>query len=271
MNLLPFFAAGLAASVHCVGMCGGIAATLGGAAARQQPADAADVAAPLVFHAHRAAATLHPAAAVSVVTLRLLRLASFNLGRIASYVMAGAAAGGLAEGVIGLAAIAPLQQAALVLANLMLLAAGLYLMNAWRGLAHIEQLGQHVWRHAQPLLNSFLPMDTPVKALAAGALWGWLPCGLVYSMLVTAMLSGNGFDGAGIMLAFGLGTTPLLFAAGMSGMVLRHFLQRRAVRIACGSLVMAFGVLGLLRAAGVAIPGMPALHGWVDLLCIGGV
>jgi uncharacterized protein len=88
---------------------------------------------------------------------------------------------------------------------------------------------------------------------------------------VTAMLSGGAADGAAIMLAFGLGTAPLLFAAGLAGMELRRFLQRRAVRVACGGLVAAFGVLGLLRVAGVVIPGLPALHGWADLLCIGGV
>jgi sulfite exporter TauE/SafE len=272
MNLLPFFVAGLAASVHCVGMCGGIAATLGGTAA---PPPSGGTAAPLVFHAPRGgAAAVNATNALPearVLLARLLRIAGFNAGRIATYMMAGAVAGGMAQGVLGLAAAAPLQKAALALANLMLLAAGLYLMNAWRGLAHVERAGQHVWRHVQPLLRPLLPMDTPAKALAAGALWGWLPCGLVYSMLVTAMLSGDGVNGAAIMLAFGLGTMPLLFAVGMAGMALRRFLQRRAVRIACGGLVMAFGVLGLMRLAGVLIPGMPSLHGWADVLCIGGV
>ncbi len=304
MNLLPFFAAGLAASVHCVGMCGGIAAMLGGAAAgRPQPGDAAAppvaapmgavppapippaaaqlaavpraavplVAVPLVFHARATAAAATPVQAAFAMLPRLARIASFNAGRIASYMVAGAAAGGVARGVTGLAAVAPLQMAALVLANLMLLATGLYLMNAWRGLAHAERAGQYLWRHVQPMLRSVMPIDTPAKALAAGALWGWLPCGLVYSMLVTAMLSGDGVSGAAIMLAFGLGTAPLLFAAGLAGMRLRGVLQRRAVRIACGGVVAGFGVLGLLRAAGTAIPGLPALHGWADALCIGGM
>lgn len=269
MNLLPFFAAGLAASVHCVGMCGGIAAMLGGAAARPP---AGGVAAPLVFHSRGVAAAVPAPHSVPYPPAlpRVARIAGFNAGRIASYMMAGAIAGGLAHGVLGLAAAAPLQKAALALANAMLLAAGLYLMDAWHGLAHIEKAGQHVWRRVQPLLRHVLPVDTPARALAAGMLWGWLPCGLVYSMLVTAMLSGGAADGAAVMLAFGLGTAPLMFAAGLAGMELRRFLQRRAVRVACGVLVAAFGVLGLLRVAGVVIPGMPALHGWADLLCIGG-
>lgn len=301
MNLLPYFAAGLAASVHCVGMCGGIAAALGGAAGasrgsaatvafypRQGSAGAATLARPAAALSATASATSAAAptatAAASLATglttalagtvahlaPRMLRILAFNTGRIASYMAAGAAAGGLAGGVAGLAHAEPLQKTALLLANLMLLATGLYLMNAWRGLAHIERAGAWLWRGVQPLLRAVLPIDSPLKALAAGALWGWLPCGLVYSMLVNAMLSGGGVNGAAIMLAFGLGTTPLLIATGMSGMALRGVLQRRQVRIACGMVVAGFAVLGLLRVAGMAIPGVPALHGWAELLCIGG-
>jgi sulfite exporter TauE/SafE len=266
MNLLPFFAAGLAASVHCVGMCGGIAAALGGALGGTSAASTR----PLVFHARHGAAVMPSSAMAALALPRLLCMAAFNAGRIASYVMAGAMAGGLAGGVTGLAAAVPLQKAALLLANLMLLAVGLYLMNAWRGLMHIERIGQALWHRLQPLLRTVLPMDSAAKALAAGALWGWLPCGLVYSMLVMAMLSGSSTDGACIMLAFGLGTAPLLFATGLLGMQLRRFLQQRAVRLACGLLVMTFGVLGVLRLGGVALPGLPALHGWGELLCIGG-
>lgn len=268
MNLLPFFAAGLAASVHCVGMCGGIAAALGGAAG------AGGRNAPVTFHPRNTGAALAlPAAhtpALATALPRLLRIAAFNSGRIASYMTAGAVAGGLAGGATGLADIEPLQKTAMLLANLMLLAMGLYLMDAWRGLALVERAGALLWRGLQPMLRRVLPIDSPARALAAGALWGWLPCGLVYSMLITAMLSGSGVQGAAIMLAFGLGNTPLLFATGMSGMALRGFLQRRHVRMACGTLVIGFAALGLLRVAGMALPGVPALHGWADILCIGG-
>jgi sulfite exporter TauE/SafE len=276
MNLLPYFAAGLAASVHCVGMCGGIAGALGGAAGpagRATPATLHPRMGPAASaSAQPAAGTLapHPASALVATLPRVLRIAAFNTGRIASYMAAGAAAGGLAGGTAGLAAIGPLQKSALLLANLMLLAIGLYLMDAWRGLAHVERAGAWLWRSLQPMLRAALPITSPAKALAAGALWGWLPCGLVYSMLVTAMLSGSSINGAAVMLAFGLGNTPLLFATGMSGMALRGFLQRRNVRIACAVLVMTFAVLGLLRVAGTAIPGVPALHGWAETMCIGG-
>jgi sulfite exporter TauE/SafE len=97
---------------------------------------------------------------------------------------------------------------------------------------------------------------------AAGALWGWLPCAMVYSVLVTAMLSGSATSGALVMLAFGLGTLPMMLALGLAGAGLRAWLRLRAVRAACGVTVLAFGVAGLARAAG----GLPA--SWVQVLCI---
>jgi uncharacterized protein len=150
-------------------------------------------------------------------------------------------------------------------------------MNAWRGLARLEALGGALWRRLQPLLRPLLPMDTPARALALGGLWGWVPCAMVYSVLLTAALSGSAARGAAVMLAFGLGTLPMLAGLGMLGAQLRQQLQRRAVRTLCGMLVLAFGALGLLRASGAAGPllhalGMPdadAAHGWIDALCIG--
>jgi sulfite exporter TauE/SafE len=104
--------------------------------------------------------------------------------------------------------------------------------------------------------------DTPAKMVATGFLWGWLPCGMVYSALVTAMLSGSAASGAAVMLAFGLGTLPMLLALGAAGAQLRQLLARRGVRVASGSLVLAFGMLGLARAAG----GLP--QSWLHALCL---
>jgi len=82
------------------------------------------------------------------------------------------------------------------LVNLMLMALGLYLMNAWRSLAHLENLGRTAWRRIAPLTARLLPLDSPAKLVAMGALWGYLPCGMVYSVLLTAMLSGSALSGA---------------------------------------------------------------------------
>lgn len=192
----------------------------------------------------------------------LLNVLAYNAGRIGSYMMAGALAGGLAGGARTLSGLPALQAGGYWLANLMLVALGLYLMDAWRGLAQLEQGGRALWRHVQPLLRRLGPVDSPGKMFAAGSLWGWLPCGMVYSVLATAMLSGSSAAGASVMLAFGLGTLPMLLSLGLAGARLRKWMQLRPVRVASGAVVLAFGVAGLWRAAG----GLPA--SWLQSVCI---
>ncbi|MDB5935572.1 MAG: hypothetical protein JWQ01_2916, partial [Massilia sp.] len=192
----------------------------------------------------------------------LLRVLAYHGGRIASYAAAGALAGGLAAGGRALTGLAAIETVGYWLANLLLVVLGLYLMDAWRGLAWLEQLGRIGWRRLEPATRLLLPLDTPVKLLAMGGLWGWLPCGMVYSVLLTAALSGSALAGASVMLAFGLGTLPMLLSIGLLGSPLRTWIRRRAVRVASGLVVLAFGVIGLVRAAaGVS-------HGWIDALCL---
>ncbi|QOY93038.1 sulfite exporter TauE/SafE family protein [Massilia sp. UMI-21] len=252
VSLIPVFLVGLAGSVHCAGMCGGIVGALS-VARGARPAPAFPV--PVRTVATR---SLAPAAG---------HVAAYNAGRIASYAGAGALAGGLAGGAASLSGLPALQAGAYVLANLMLVALGLYLMDAWRGLALLEQGGQALWRRLSPLLREIGPLDSAGRMFAAGAVWGWLPCGMVYSMLVTAMLSGSALDGAGVMLAFGLGTLPMLAAIGLAGARLRTLFQMRRVRLACGLLILAFGLLGLARAAGVVPAAGMAAH-WIGVLCL---
>jgi sulfite exporter TauE/SafE len=244
LNLIPVFLVGLAGSVHCVGMCGGIVSAFSMAPAFPVP---------VVSQAG-------PGAADAVA-----RTMAYNIGRIASYGMAGALAGGLAGGVRTLAGLSSLQVGGYWLANAMLVALGLYLMGAWAGLARLETLGQGLWRTLRPLMSHIMPLDSPLKLLALGALWGWLPCGMVYSVLLTATLAGSAAAGAAVMLAFGLGTLPMLLALGMTGARLRQALQRPQVRLAGGILVLGFGVLGMARAAaGLSL-------GWIDALCLSGM
>jgi sulfite exporter TauE/SafE len=245
--LLPVFVVGLLGSVHCAGMCGGIVGALSVApgAARVVP-----VPVPVRVQAARAAVT------------GVANVLAYNAGRIGSYMAAGALAGGLAQGAYAIAHLPLLQAGAYWLANLMLAALGLYLMDAWRGPARLEQGGRIVWRGVAPLLRRVGPLDGPGRMFVAGALWGWLPCGMVYSVLVTAMLSGSAAHGALVMLAFGLGTLPMLFGLGLMGARVRGWMRDARVRRAAGLLVLAFGLLGLARAAG----GLP--HGWMIDLCV---
>ena len=248
-GLLPVFVVGLLGSVHCAGMCGGIVGALSVASPSGR---AVPVAVPVVAHV----VPSRPAGPA------LASVLAYNLGRIGSYMLAGALAGSAGQGARALARLPDLQAGGYWMANLMLVLLGLYLMDAWRGLARLEQAGQLVWRHVRPLLRRLQPFDGPGRMLAAGALWGWLPCGMVYSVLVTAMLSGSTAGGALLMLAFGLGTLPMLLGLGLLGARLRACLRVRGVRVACGALVLGFGLLGLARAAG----GLP--QGWVETICV---
>jgi sulfite exporter TauE/SafE len=248
LSLLPIFMIGLLGSVHCVGMCGGIVGAFSVASA------------PRSFPVPVVAMSAHPV--TGQFSGQLVRTVSYNIGRIASYATAGALAGGLAGGARTLAGVSIAQMAGYSLANLMLVVLGLYLMDLWRGLTAVEAVGRILWRRIQPLTKLLLPLDSPFKMLAVGVLWGWLPCGMVYSVLLTALLSGSAVSGASVMLAFGLGTLPTLLMMGLFGARLKSGLQRRPVRLIAGLIILSFGLLGLVRAASGA-PGS-----WLDAICI---
>jgi sulfite exporter TauE/SafE len=190
-----------------------------------------------------------------------LRVLAFNLGRIASYMVAGAVAG-LLGSIPVLINITTLQSIGYWLANVLLIALGLSLMNIWHGLARVESVGLWLWHRVQPLIGRFLPVQTVWQAAALGSLWGWVPCGMVYSVLMTALLTGSALHGALVMLAFGLGTLPLLFSMGLLGTRLQANLQKPTIRMLAGLVVLSFGLLGMFRlSTGIS-------HGWLDAVCI---
>lgn len=131
---------------------------------------------------------------------RLAYLLNYNLGRILSYVIAGALVGGLlattSELGAGKHAIAGLR----LVAALLMIALGLYLAGWWQGILLLERLGARLWPRLKPLAGKFLPFTSPVQALLFGMVWGWLPCGLVYSMLTWSAAAGSAGGGALIML-----------------------------------------------------------------------
>lgn len=213
-GFIALFLVGLLGGTHCVGMCGGIVGALSlGASARWS------------------------------------LLIAYNVGRIASYGVAGALVGALGASGMAMEAQWPVRGGLYLFANLMLVALGLYLLGQTRVLAFTERLGQHLWRHLQPFTKRFLPARTVAQALPLGLLWGWLPCGLVYSALATALAAGSAGRGALSMLAFGLGTLPNLLLAGILFARLNDFVRRPAVRMASGLLVLAFGLHGLYGVA----------------------
>lgn len=214
------FLIGLLGGVHCVGMCGGIVSAL-----------TVQVRLPGQSSPARREWPLHLA---------------YNLGRIGSYTAAGAAMGAI--GTVGMLfnEVLPVQLALYVAANLMLVALGLYLTGFTRALSGVERLGQRLWARIQPLTRRFLPARSVAQAFPLGVLWGFLPCGLVYSVLATALVTGSAERGAALMLAFGLGTLPNLLLAGMLLTRLRDVVRNQAVRTGAGLVVLAFGVYGVV-------------------------
>ncbi|MFF7107001.1 sulfite exporter TauE/SafE family protein [Pseudomonas sichuanensis] len=199
---------GLLGGGHCLGMCGGLMGALTLAIPPEQR------------------------------NRRLRLLLAYNLGRILSY-----AAAGLLLGLAGVAlASSPLALGLRVVAALLLIAMGLYLAGWWSGLTRIEALGRGLWRHIQPLATRLLPVSSLPRALLLGALWGWLPCGLVYSTLLWAASQGNALHSGALMLAFGLGTWPVLLATGLAAERVGSVLRKRGVRMAGGLLVILFGL-----------------------------
>lgn len=180
--------------------------------------------------------------------LPLLIHLAYNAGRVFSYSVAGALVG--AVGGLGLAfgPVAKVQLAFYVLANLMLVALGFYLMGFTHALAPVERLGRSLWTRIQPLTERLLPVRGVAQALPLGMLWGWLPCGLVYSVLATALVAGSASRGALAMLVFGLGTLPNLLLAGLLVSRFRRFAQAPAARAISGLVVLGFGCYGLFNA-----------------------
>ena len=182
---------------------------------------------------------------------------AYNSGRIASYTLAGLLVGAIGQAGLLMRDVVPIQHLLFALSSLMLIALGLYLAGIWSMVRHIERVGNVLWQRIQPLTRRLLPVTSPTRALLLGTLWGWLPCGLVYSVLVTALASGHAQSGALIMLAFGLGTLPNLLAIGLFWERCRHWVRSPKVRLFAGLIVMAFGIYGLFKVGYVF-----AVYGW---------
>ena len=224
-SLIAVFMVGLLSGVHCLGMCGSIVG---------------------IFTAQ-----------VPQGTARWPFHLAYSGGRIASYAAAGALVGAVGQAGLLMRDAVPVQHLLFALSSLMLVALGLYLAGLWGMVRRLEHLGSGVWKRLQPYTVKLLPVNTVPRALGLGALWGWLPCGLVYSVLLTALASSNPVQGAFIMAAFGLGTMPNLLAIGLFWESIKGWVQSPRVRLAAGLLVVAFGVYGLAK-VGYTF----AVHGW---------
>ena len=217
VSLLSAFLVGLLGGVHCVGMCGGIVTAL---SLGLSPDDRA---------------------------IRWRYQLFYNAGRIFSYSVAGALFGGIGWLASHWSGIHQIQLGLQLIAALFMLALGLYLGGWWNGLTQIERLGGVVWKRIEPLGRRFLPVRNSRQALLLGSLWGWLPCGLVYSVLVWAISAGSPARGAALLLSFGLGTLPNLLLMGAAADRLAARVRDVRIRRLAGLLVCGFGLFALYR------------------------
>jgi sulfite exporter TauE/SafE len=206
---------GLSSSLHCFGMCSGIAASL------------------------HFAADLDPNRPARELLAKTLLI---NAGRISGYITAGAIVGSVGSSIFGAfdhsSAHAVLRWAA---------AAAL----GWIGLSMLEvlPLPAILYRMASNVsrlmdtIASAARLPATVGLFVSGAVWGFLPCAMVYAALFYAMLSGSWLGGAIVMSGFGLGTLPVLVAAGLGLPLLRRRVTSVWLRNAVGLAIIAVGIL----------------------------
>lgn len=216
ITFLAALIVGFLGSTHCLGMCSGIAGTLATATDRGHGL-------PLLN--------------------RVSYLLAYNLGRISSYVLAGFIAAGFGHLGFGLLP-PPLAHAiALAISVVFLVALGFYLTGWVSFLPRLELLGGKLWRLIEPWGRRLLPVKSRFRAFTFGLVWGWLPCGLVYSVLVWAAATANPVQGALLMFGFGLGTLPTVLCMGLTGQTLQRLRRHTGFRQAAGALLILFAAV----------------------------
>jgi len=214
--LATAFVTGLLGSAHCFGMCAGISGLFA------------------------------VSANVASLKTQLPKAIGYNLGRVLSYALLGIAVAlvgkTMVSGIPDIAA--PVRFASGVLIILV----GLQLAFGWRILSPLESAGAKLWNRIAPAAKGLVPVETTIQAIGLGLIWGWLPCGLVYSVLLLAATTADPVNGGLVMISFGLGTMPAMIATGLSASKIEQFVSGK--RLGAGLLII---VLGL---ATIAMPVM---------------
>ena len=233
ISYITAFFAGLLGGVHCLGMCGGIvgALTFG------------------IKQDNGAIPVNGPASSQNSVSTKNLfpYILAYNGGRLFSYTIAGLLVGGISMLASNLPVLNNIQFILQIFAALFMIALGLYIGGWWFGLRKIEKAGGVIWKQIEPVSRQFIPVKSPFQAFILGSLWGWLPCGLVYTILIWSISTGNAVEGGLLMLSFGLGTLPLLLAMGVFATSLSSFIRKNWVRALAGGIIIAFGVFSLFN------------------------
>jgi len=213
------FLMGLISSLHCIGMCGSIIGTL--------------------------TLSLSPDIR-NKKSLLLPFVFNYNLGRITSYAIAGALAGVVQS--IALMHMSPSNGHRLlqILSAIIMASAGLYIAGWFPRFAYIEKIGTHFWKKIEPFGRRLIPVKNRTQAFLFGMIWGWLPCGLVYTALAVAATAGDITKSALTMLAFGLGTLPAVMGVGIMTGILTRLSKMQRFKQAIGLFMIALALLAAM-------------------------
>jgi sulfite exporter TauE/SafE len=225
---------GIAASGHCLVMCGGISSALGLASERSP--DGAP---------------------------RVALIVAYQIGRIVSYAIAGALAGGVVGFVVDWLDMDAVRRGLRALSAAALVAAALVAFGALRDPG--SRVGQLLWRRIAPIGRRLLPVTSAARALGFGMVWGWMPCGFAYTVILIAALEQDALRAAGTMLAFGMGTAPTMIALAYGARRAANLAAGGAARRVAGTVLICSAALTLLAPQIVA--AAPWLHPWMQYLC----
>jgi sulfite exporter TauE/SafE len=225
---------GLAASGHCLAMCGGISAALGVATAKR--------------------ADGHP---------RTSLLVAYQIGRMLSYALAGGLIGGALGFIVRWLDVDAVHTSLRVLSAVALIAAALVAFGALRDPG--SRIGKLVWPRLAPIGRRLLPVTGVTRALGFGMVWGWMPCGFAYTMILIAALEQDALRSAATMLAFGIGTAPAMIAVAFGAQRAAGFAARSVGRRVAGAVLIGSAALTLFAPQLVA--AAPWLTPWMPYLC----
>ena len=212
------FLMGLLGSTHCVAMCSGIVGILSQRSSSPVPDFSGKT--------------------VGVVL-------TYNAGRIASYCCIGVLAGLIGQLGFGLFEPETTLFYSRLLTSIFMASFAVYLMGWPSFLPYLEKKGQHIWRLISPLTRKFIPIRSLTQSFLLGLLWGWLPCGLVYSAVALSLSTTEAVNGAITMLSFGLGTLPALLLMGLASQKLTQLKKSTRIRQVAAAIVLVLAIMHL--------------------------
>lgn len=219
--VLTAFLAGLAGSAHCFGMCGGMAGALG----------------------------MRARVNSSSATSTALRATLYHVGRIGGYASVGAIGGAFGHSAHWALELTRFEGMLRAAAGVLTLLIAVRILTRWNAFAWLERAGARLWTRLQPLTKRALTSGHWSGHLAVGLLWGWLPCGLVYSVAIMSMTANGAAAGSAVMVAFGLGTLPAMLSSSILAGALPQLPQRTWFRHATGTAMLIFAAWMIIGAA----------------------